>query len=82
MKLITINLRASIATRNLIDRGAMLEDKNRTEFMLESACLRAQEILLEKQIFMLPPDEYDKLMSQLTAPPLPSNALRVLLKDD
>ena len=74
-----INLRASVQARELIDSAAAAEGKNRTEFMLDSACHRAQEVLLEKRVFMLPSDKYDQLMQLLEAPPPPSGALKRLL---
>ena len=47
--------------------------------MLDSACRRAQEVLLEKRVFLLAPDKYNDLMRLLEAPPRPSGALKRLL---
>jgi uncharacterized protein (DUF1778 family) len=76
---VIINLRAPIQARELIDSAAAAEGKTRTEFMLDSACRRAQEVLLEKRVFLLAPDKYDDLMRLLEAPPRPSGALKRLL---
>ena len=76
---VTINVRAPVQTRELIDTAAAVEGKTRSEFMLESASRRAQEVLLEKRIFMLEPDKYDELMRILEAPPPPNGALKRLL---
>ncbi|MGC2415547.1 MAG: DUF1778 domain-containing protein [Stellaceae bacterium] len=76
---VTINLRAPIQARELIDSAAAVEGKTRTEFMLDSACRRAEEVLLEKRVFVLAPDKYDELMQLLEAPPAPRSALRQLL---
>jgi len=56
-----------------------VEGKTRTEFMLDSACRRAQEVLLEKRLFVISPEKYDELMRLLEAPPAPSSALKRLL---
>ena len=42
-----INLRALPEQRDLIDHAAQLLGKNRSDFMLEAACDRAQAVLLE-----------------------------------
>lgn len=52
---VTINLRARAAQKDLIDRAAELQGKKRTEFMLEAACEKAEEVLLDKTFFT--PDE-------------------------
>jgi uncharacterized protein (DUF1778 family) len=41
-----INLRALPQQRDLIDHAASLLGKNRSDFMLETACERAQAVLL------------------------------------
>jgi len=41
-----INLRALPAQRDLIDPAAQLLGKNRSDFMLEAACDKAQSVLL------------------------------------
>jgi uncharacterized protein (DUF1778 family) len=76
---VTINLRAPIQARELIDCAAATEGKTRTEFMLDSSCRRAQEVLLEKRVFLLSPDKYNELMRLLEAPPKPSGKLKRLL---
>jgi len=47
-----INLRALPQQRDLIDHAAQLLGKNRSDFMLEAACDRAQSVLLD-QVFSL-----------------------------
>jgi hypothetical protein len=41
-----INLRALPQQRDLIDQAAQLLGKNRSDFMLEAACDKAQSVLL------------------------------------
>ena len=45
-----INLRALPGRRDLIDQAAGLLGKNRSDFMLEAACERAKNVLLD-QVF-------------------------------
>ena len=42
-----INLRALPEQRDLIDHAASLLGKNRSDFMLEAACDRAQAVVLD-----------------------------------
>ena len=49
----TITMRLSVQTRDLIDRAAATVDKTRTEFVLESARLRAMDVLLDQRVFHL-----------------------------
>lgn len=46
-----INLRAHPQQRDLIDQAAMLLNKNRSDFMLEAACDKAQAVLLDQVFF-------------------------------
>ena len=46
-----INLRALPNQRALIDQAALLTGKNRSDFMLEAACDKAQSVLLDQVFF-------------------------------
>ncbi len=48
-----INLRARPEQRDLIDQAARLLGKNRSDFMLEAACDRAQAVMLDQVFFSL-----------------------------
>jgi len=48
-----INLRALPEQRDLIDQAAKVLGKNRSDFMLEAACERAQSIMLDQLHFAL-----------------------------
>ena len=48
-----INLRAKPEQRDLIDQAAAMLGKNRSDFMLEAACDRAQSVLLDQVYFRL-----------------------------
>lgn len=51
MRDVTIKLRAMPEQRDLIDHAATLLDKNRSDFMLEVACERAQAAVVLDQVF-------------------------------
>jgi uncharacterized protein (DUF1778 family) len=76
---VTINLRASANLRDLIDRAAALLGQNRTEFMLDSARLRAEDVLLDQRLFSLDEKQYQDFLNLLDEPPRPTEELRKLL---
>jgi uncharacterized protein (DUF1778 family) len=62
-----INVRAPIATRDLIDRAAQLQGKSRTDFMLEASTAMARQTLLDQVIFHIDEEQlcqFEKIMSQ------------------
>jgi uncharacterized protein (DUF1778 family) len=78
---ITINLRARAAQKDLIDRAAEAQGKNRTEFMLEAACERAEQVLLDKTFFVLDGSRYEQFAAILDAPLAnPEKVMRLLAK--
>jgi uncharacterized protein (DUF1778 family) len=63
-----INLRALPAQRNLIDQAAQLLGKNRSDFMLEAACDKAQGVLLDQVFFALNAQQFRQFNALLDAP--------------
>jgi uncharacterized protein (DUF1778 family) len=76
----TINLRASQRQKALIDQAANALGRNRSDFMLETACREAEAVLLDRRYFALPSDEFKRFMSLLDKPPAINTRLRRLLK--
>jgi uncharacterized protein (DUF1778 family) len=76
---ISINLRARHGQRDLIDRAAEAQGKNRSEFMLQAACEKAQEVLLDRTFFALDRKSFRRFRRLLDAPVAPNAALRKLL---
>lgn len=76
---VTINLRASAHLRDLIDRAAAVLGQNRSEFMLDSARLRAEDVLLDQKLFSLDEEQYQNFLNLLDEPPKPTEELRKLL---
>ena len=77
---VTINIRAKADQRALIDRAAELQGKSRSEFMLESAYQKAQDILLDRCFFGLDEIKFKQFLALLDAPPTPNQKLNALLK--
>lgn len=74
-----INLRALPEQRELIDRAATLLGKNRSDFMLEAACERAQAVLLDQVFFQLDAERFQAFNKLLDAPPEPNPGLKRLM---
>jgi uncharacterized protein (DUF1778 family) len=73
-----INLRALPEQRALIDQAAQLLGKNRSDFMLEAACDKAQAVLLDQVFFTLDASKFQAFMDLLDAPPSPNPGLERL----
>ncbi|NEU76790.1 DUF1778 domain-containing protein [Hassallia byssoidea VB512170] len=76
---VTINIRVHQAQRDLIDRAAEAVGKNRSDFMLETACREAEAILLDRRLFMLDDEKFKQFTDLLDAPPSANENLRKLL---
>ena len=68
---VTINLRADAKQCALIDRAAAVLGKNRSKFMLETACREAGSVLDDKA--------YKSFVAELDRPPAANARLRRLL---
>ena len=74
-----INLRAKAKQRDLIDRAAQLLGKNRSDFMLEAACDKAQAVVLDQVFFALDADRFRQFNKVLDAPPARNPGLERLM---
>jgi uncharacterized protein (DUF1778 family) len=74
-----INLRALPEQRDLIDQAALLLGKNRSDFMLEAACERAQAVLLDQVFFNLDEGKFREFTALLDAPPSTNAGLKRLM---
>ena len=68
MRAAAINLRALPEQRDLIDQAATLLGKNRSDFMLEVACERAQAVLLHHLFFNMDGQQFEQFNALLDAP--------------
>lgn len=76
---VSINLRAHQRQRDLIDQAAESVGKSRSDFMLEAACQKAEDILLDRRVFALPDEQWQTFLAILDAPAQPNDKLRSLL---
>ena len=74
-----INIRARSTQRNLIDKAAAMLNKNRSDFMLEAACREAENVLLDRRLFMLDQVDFKTFNQALEAPIKDNPALRKLI---
>lgn len=75
----SINLRAHAEQRDLIDQAARLLGKNRSDFMLEAACEKAQGVMLDQVFFTLSAQDFQRFSEMLDAPVKPNPGLERLL---
>jgi len=75
----TINLRASVASRALIDHAATLTGKSRSAFMLDASCEKAEELLADQTRFALSGAKLRAFNAKLDAPIDNPEALKRLL---
>jgi len=76
----TINLRASMKQKVLIDRAAEALGRSRSDFMLDSACREAESVLLDRRYFALSAEAFARFASMLDKPPKDNPHLRRLLQ--
>ena len=76
---ININIRAQRRQRDLIDQAAELLGKTRSDFMLETACREAEDVLLDQRILTLEPEAFQEFQALLDAPPSENPKLRKLM---
>ena len=74
-----INLRALPEQRDLIDHAARLLGKNRSDFMLEAACDKAQAVMLDQVLFGLDAERFREFNRLLDAPPAHNPGLARLM---
>lgn len=71
-------LRATPAQEAVLRRAAEAAQKSLTEFILDSACLAAQQTLLDQRLFMVSGTRYQAFLDLLDGPSQPNEGLREL----
>ena len=77
---VSINIRAKAKQRDLIDQAANHLGRSRSDFMLETACREAENVLLEQTFFSVDAGTFAKFQALLDQPLPPTDKLRRLLK--
>lgn len=77
---ITINIRARIRQRDLIDMAAERLGRSRSDFMLEASCREAENVLLDQTFFAADAGTFARCQDLLDNPLPPTDRLRRLIK--
>ncbi|MEP6964657.1 MAG: DUF1778 domain-containing protein [Polaromonas sp.] len=73
-----LGLRATPEQETVLRRAAEVAHKSLTDFILDSACLAAEQTLLDQRLFMVPGSQYQALMDLLEQPDQTNEGLRDL----
>jgi len=73
-----LGLRATPEQEAVLRRAAAVAHKSLTDFILDSACLAAEQTLLDQRLFMVSDSQYQALMDLLEQPEQPNAGLRDL----
>src|ERR1039458_883540 len=76
-----IGFRATPEAENLIKAGAKVRGMNVSEFILESACTRAEQAIADQTTFKLTPSQWKAFTEALDRPPRPKPRLKCLLSE-
>jgi uncharacterized protein (DUF1778 family) len=77
---VSINIRAKARQRDLIDQAAERLGRSRSEFMLDAACRKAEDVLLDQAFFTVDAGTFEKFQALLDRPLPATDKLRRLLK--
>lgn len=73
-----LGLRATPEQEVVLRRAAEVAHKSLTDFILDSACLAAEQTLLDQRLFMVSGGQYQALMNLLEQPEETNEGLRDL----
>ena len=73
-----LGLRATPEQEAVLRRAAEVAHKSLTDFILDSACLAAEQTLLDQRLFMVSGSQYQALMDLLERPEQANDGLRDL----
>ena len=70
-----LGLRATPEQEVVLRRAAAVAHKSLTDFILDSACLAAEQTLLDQRLFMVSGSQYQALINLLDRPEQPNSGL-------
>jgi uncharacterized protein (DUF1778 family) len=73
-----LGLRATLEQEAVLRRAAEVSHKSLTDFILDSACLAAEQTLLDQRLFMASGTQYQALLDLLDQPEQTNEGLRDL----
>lgn len=77
---VSINIRIKMRQRDLIDQAAQRLGRSRSDFVLDAACSKAEDVLLDQTFFTVDAGTFEKFQALLDRPLPATNKLRRLLK--
>lgn len=77
---VSINIRAKARQRDLIDQAAERLGRSRSDFMLDAACCKAEDVLLDQAFFTVDASTFEQFQALLDRPLPATDKLRRLLK--
>jgi uncharacterized protein (DUF1778 family) len=72
-KSVAINMRADLKKRTLIDMAAAISGRDRTSFILDAACQKAEEVILDQRLYVLDEKAFDAFEQALESQPIRGN---------
>ncbi|MDR2318562.1 MAG: DUF1778 domain-containing protein [Pseudomonas sp.] len=72
-KPVPINMRVDTRKRSLIDAAVELLGTDRTSFIVDAACRRAEEVIMDRKLFLLSDEAFDRFEQALEQNPLKDN---------
>lgn len=72
-KPVPINMRVDTKKRSLIDAAVELLGTDRTSFILDAACKRAEEVIMDRQLFLLTDEGFERFEKALEENPIRNN---------
>ncbi|NWL21280.1 hypothetical protein DM828_18365 [Pseudomonas umsongensis] len=80
-KTVPINMRVDYRKRDLIDMAVAISGSDRTSFILDAACKKAEEVILNQRLSSIVDSDFDALEQTLQSNPVQNNVcLRQLLE--
>ena len=73
-----LGLRATPEQEAMLRRAAEVAQKSLTDFILDSACLAAEQTLIDQRLFFVPSERYEAFLDLLDAPIEETPALHAL----
>ena len=80
VKPLALNMRVDPKKRALIDRAVAELGGDRTSFIVEAACKRAEEVLMDRRYYMLDEDDYAFFEQAISKPISERPCLQKLLR--
>jgi uncharacterized protein (DUF1778 family) len=76
-----LDLRLTRQAKRILQEAAAADRRSVSDFVLHSALIRAEETLLDRRVFYVDAETYDRFLAALDAPPRDHPRLKRLLTE-